>query len=67
MFPLLIKAVKAEGLKAPEKAILIQIGDLTKQQIVSCRLPIIVACSEPFFTAKNMVDLCVSNRSVGLS
>ena len=29
MFPLLIKAVKAEGLKAPEKAILIQIADLT--------------------------------------
>jgi len=31
MFPLLIKAVKAEGLKAPEKAILIQIADLTNE------------------------------------
>jgi len=31
MFPLLIKAVKAEGLKPPEKAILIQIADLTNQ------------------------------------
>ena len=31
MFPLLIKAVKAEGLEAPEKAILIQIADLTNQ------------------------------------
>ena len=31
MFPLLIKAVKAEGLRAPEKAILIQIADLTNQ------------------------------------
>ena len=31
MFPLLIKAVKAEGLKPAEKAILIQIADLTNQ------------------------------------
>ena len=31
MFPLLIKAVKAEGLKAPEKAILIQIADLANE------------------------------------
>ncbi|MDC0967218.1 helix-turn-helix domain-containing protein [Alphaproteobacteria bacterium] len=31
MFPLLIKAVKAEGLEPPEKAILIQIADLTNQ------------------------------------
>ena len=31
MFPLLIKPVKAEGLKPPEKAILIQIADLTNQ------------------------------------
>ncbi|XDZ67454.1 helix-turn-helix domain-containing protein [Alphaproteobacteria bacterium LSUCC0226] len=31
MFTLLIKAVKAEGLKAPEKAILIQIADLTNE------------------------------------
>ena len=31
MFPLLIKAVKAEGLKPPEKAILIQIADLNNQ------------------------------------
>jgi hypothetical protein len=31
MFPLLIKPVKAEGLKPPEKAILIQIEDLTNQ------------------------------------
>ena len=31
MFPLLIKAVKAEGLKAPEKAILIQIANLTNE------------------------------------
>ena len=31
MFPLLVKAVKAEGLKPPEKAILIQIADLTNQ------------------------------------
>ena len=31
MFPLLIKAVKAEGLKPPEKAILFQIADLTNQ------------------------------------
>jgi DNA-binding transcriptional regulator YhcF (GntR family) len=31
MFPLLIKAVKAEGLEPPEKAIFIQIADLTNQ------------------------------------
>ncbi|MDA8649572.1 helix-turn-helix domain-containing protein [Alphaproteobacteria bacterium] len=31
MFPLLIKAVKVEGLRAPEKAVLIQIADLTNQ------------------------------------
>ena len=31
MFPLLIKAIKVEGLRAPEKAILIQIADLTNQ------------------------------------
>jgi hypothetical protein len=31
MFPLLIKAVKVEGLKPPEEAILIQIADLTNQ------------------------------------
>ena len=31
MFPLLIKAVKVEGLKAPEKATLIQIADLTNE------------------------------------
>jgi DNA-binding transcriptional regulator YhcF (GntR family) len=31
MFPLPIKAVKAEGLKGPEKAILIQIADLTNE------------------------------------
>ena len=31
MFPLLIKAVKAEGLKTSGKAILIQIADLTNQ------------------------------------
>ena len=31
MFPLLIKVVKAEGLKPAEKAILIQIADLTNQ------------------------------------
>ena len=31
MFSLMIKAVKAEGLKAPEKAILIQIADLTNE------------------------------------
>jgi DNA-binding transcriptional regulator YhcF (GntR family) len=31
MFPLLIKAVKAEGLEPPEKAILIQIANLTNQ------------------------------------
>ncbi|MDC6457793.1 helix-turn-helix domain-containing protein [Alphaproteobacteria bacterium] len=31
MFPLLIKAVKAEGLKSAEKAILIQIANLTNQ------------------------------------
>ena len=31
MFPLLIKAVKVEGLKAPEKAVLIQIAYLTNE------------------------------------
>jgi hypothetical protein len=31
MFPLLIKVVKVEELKPPEKGILIQIADLTNQ------------------------------------
>ena len=31
MFPLLIKAIKVEGLRAPEKAVLIQITDLKNQ------------------------------------
>jgi hypothetical protein len=31
VFPLLIKAIKVEGLRAPEKAVLIQITDLKNQ------------------------------------
>ena len=47
MFPLLIKAVKAEGLKAPEKAILIQIADLTNELMGKQAWP-----SEEYLTVK---------------
>ena len=62
MFPLLIKVVKAEGLKTSEKAVLIQIADLTNELKGKQAWP-----SEQYLATKTRLERkTVSRAKVGL-